>query len=96
MAKELNGHVWDQYSNPGNLPAHYDGTVEEIVEQVRGRVDYADERGLDRYPGNPRRRQKVSGGSGESCKTETAEWEERPKTRADELVAPADTIKVFE
>merc|ERR1719264_2336547 len=30
-----------------------------------------------------------------SCKTKTAEWEERSKTRADELVALADTIKVL-
>jgi len=31
----------------------------------------------------------------QSCKTKTAEWEERSKTRADELVALADTIKVL-
>merc|ERR1719410_940245 len=30
-----------------------------------------------------------------SCCTKTAEWEERSKTRADELVALADTIKVL-
>jgi len=30
-----------------------------------------------------------------SCSTKTAEWEERQKTRADELVALADTIKVL-
>merc|ERR1719401_1382084 len=30
-----------------------------------------------------------------SCKTKTAEWEERSKTRAEELVALADTIKVL-
>jgi len=30
-----------------------------------------------------------------SCSTKTAEWEERSKTRADELVALADTIKVL-
>merc|ERR1719221_1751046 len=30
-----------------------------------------------------------------SCATKTAEWEERSKTRADELVALADTIKVL-
>jgi len=30
-----------------------------------------------------------------SCKTKTAEWEERSKTRADELVAIADTIRVL-
>mmetsp|Transcript_39997 Transcript_39997/g.103525 ORF Transcript_39997/g.103525 Transcript_39997/m.103525 type:complete len:724 (-) Transcript_39997:95-2266(-) len=31
----------------------------------------------------------------QSCKTKTAEWEERSKTRAEELVALADTIKVL-
>merc|ERR1719413_31689 len=30
-----------------------------------------------------------------SCATKTAEWEERSKTRAEELVALADTIKVL-
>jgi len=30
-----------------------------------------------------------------SCSTKTAEWEERSKTRADELVALADTIKLL-
>merc|ERR1719447_309885 len=30
-----------------------------------------------------------------SCSTKTAEWEERKKTRAEELVALADTIKVL-
>jgi len=31
----------------------------------------------------------------ESCSTKTAEWEERSKTRADELVALAETIKLL-
>merc|ERR1719220_1771839 len=30
-----------------------------------------------------------------SCSTKTSEWEERSKTRADELVALADTIKIL-
>jgi len=30
-----------------------------------------------------------------SCKTKTSEWEERSKTRAEELVALADTIKIL-
>merc|ERR1719221_1423081 len=30
-----------------------------------------------------------------SCSTKTAEWEERSKTRSEELVALADTIKVL-
>merc|ERR1719401_1959983 len=30
-----------------------------------------------------------------SCKTKTAEWEERVKTRGDELVALAETIKIL-
>jgi len=40
LAKDLNGHVLDQYINPGNPLAHYDGTAEEIVEQVDGKLDY--------------------------------------------------------
>jgi len=40
LAKELNGHVLDQYLNPGNPLAHYDGTGEEIVEQTGGKLDY--------------------------------------------------------
>merc|ERR1719410_1391284 len=40
LAKELNGHVLDQYLNPGNPLAHYDGTAEEIVEQTKGKLDY--------------------------------------------------------
>merc|ERR1719446_326572 len=30
-----------------------------------------------------------------SCKTKTAEWEERSKTRSEELMALADTIKIL-
>jgi len=40
LAKELNGHVLDQYINPGNPLAHYDGTAEEIIEQTGGKLDY--------------------------------------------------------
>mmetsp|Transcript_69738 Transcript_69738/g.196739 ORF Transcript_69738/g.196739 Transcript_69738/m.196739 type:complete len:434 (+) Transcript_69738:83-1384(+) len=40
LAKDLNGHVLDQYINPGNPLAHYDGTAEEIVEQCGGKLDY--------------------------------------------------------
>merc|ERR1712151_774773 len=40
LAKELNGHVLDQYKNAGNPLAHYDGTAEEIVEQTNGKLDY--------------------------------------------------------
>merc|ERR1719189_164281 len=40
LAKDLDGHVLDQYKNPGNPLAHYDGTAEEIVEQVGGKLDY--------------------------------------------------------
>merc|ERR1719296_637927 len=40
LAKELNGHVLDQYLNPGNPLAHYDGTGEEIAEQTGGKLDY--------------------------------------------------------
>jgi len=40
LAKELNGHVLDQYKNPGNPLAHYEGTAEEIIEQTGGNLDY--------------------------------------------------------
>lgn len=40
LAKELNGHVLDQYKNPGNPLAHYEGTAEEINEQCGGKLDY--------------------------------------------------------
>lgn len=40
LAKELDGHVLDQYKNPGNPLAHYEGTAEEIIEQTEGKVDY--------------------------------------------------------
>merc|ERR1712226_1438778 len=36
LAKELNGHVLDQYKNAGNPLAHYEGTAEEIIEQTGG------------------------------------------------------------
>merc|ERR1719220_3034047 len=38
---------------------------------------------------------KFIAGMEEACATKTKEWEERSKTRADELVALADTIKVL-
>jgi len=40
LAKELNGTVLDQYKNPGNPLAHYEGTAEEIIEQTGGKLDY--------------------------------------------------------
>merc|ERR1719230_670256 len=40
LAKELNGHVLDQYKNPANPLAHYEGTAEEIIEQTGGKLDY--------------------------------------------------------
>lgn len=40
LAKELDGHVLDQYLNPGNPLAHYEGTAEEIIEQTNGKIDY--------------------------------------------------------
>ncbi|GMH88933.1 hypothetical protein TrST_g3679 [Triparma strigata] len=44
LAKRLNAeipnsHILDQYANPGNPLAHYDGTAEEILEQTGGQVD---------------------------------------------------------
>jgi cystathionine beta-synthase len=40
LAKDLGGYVLDQYKNPGNPLAHYEGTAEEIVEQTGGDLDY--------------------------------------------------------
>lgn len=40
LNKEIpNSHILDQYSNPSNPLAHYDGTAEEIWEQCEGKVD---------------------------------------------------------
>jgi len=35
-----NAHILDQYGNPDNPDAHYEGTGEEIVQQCGGRLDY--------------------------------------------------------
>merc|ERR1719486_947846 len=35
-----NSYVLDQYKNPGNPLAHYEGTAEEIIEQTGGDLDY--------------------------------------------------------
>merc|ERR1712060_750406 len=40
LAKDLGGHVLDQYKNSGNPLAHYEGTAEEIIEQTDGKLDY--------------------------------------------------------
>lgn len=40
LAKDMDGHVLDQYKNPGNPLAHYEGTAEEILEQTGGDLDY--------------------------------------------------------
>merc|ERR1712050_591346 len=40
LAKDLGGHVLDQYKHAGNPLAHYDGTAEEIVAQTDGKLDY--------------------------------------------------------
>ena len=34
-----NSHILDQYINPSNPLAHYEGTAEEIWEQCEGRLD---------------------------------------------------------
>jgi len=38
-AEIKNSHILDQYSNPSNPLAHYEGTAEEIIDQCDGRVD---------------------------------------------------------
>lgn len=45
VAKQLkeilpNAHILDQYSNPDNPKAHYEGTAGEILEQTDGKIDY--------------------------------------------------------
>jgi len=35
-----NSHILDQYSNPANPLAHYDGTAEEILRSCDGKLDY--------------------------------------------------------
>jgi len=44
VAKKLNqeipnSHILDQYTNPSNPLAHYDGTAEELLEQCDGKID---------------------------------------------------------
>lgn len=40
LNKEIpNSHILDQYANPSNPLAHYDGTAEEILRQCDGKVD---------------------------------------------------------
>lgn len=40
LNKEIpNSHILDQYKNPSNPLAHYDGTAEEILEACDGKVD---------------------------------------------------------
>jgi cystathionine beta-synthase len=34
-----NSHILDQYGNPSNPLAHYEGTAEEIIRQCDGKVD---------------------------------------------------------
>lgn len=34
-----NSHILDQYANPSNPMAHYEGTAEEIWEQCEGKID---------------------------------------------------------
>ena len=39
MEEMTDAYILDQYSNPGNPMAHYDGTAEEIIRQCGGKVD---------------------------------------------------------
>lgn len=40
LNKEIpNSIILDQYENPGNPLAHFDGTAEEILQQCDGKVD---------------------------------------------------------
>jgi cystathionine beta-synthase len=40
LQKEIpNAHILDQYANPSNILAHYEGTGAEILEDLGGKVD---------------------------------------------------------
>ncbi|RMH42526.1 MAG: PLP-dependent cysteine synthase family protein [Gammaproteobacteria bacterium] len=39
LAKETGGYYINQFCNPNNVAAHYEGTAPEIWEQLRGQVD---------------------------------------------------------
>ncbi len=40
LNKEIpNSHILDQYSNPSNPAAHYEGTAEELLRQCDGKID---------------------------------------------------------
>lgn len=42
LNKEIpDSHILDQYSNPSNPLAHYDGTAEELIYQTDGKIDVA-------------------------------------------------------
>lgn len=34
-----NSHILDQYTNPANPLAHYDGTASELLQQLDGKID---------------------------------------------------------
>jgi len=41
LQKEMeNAHILDQYKNPSNPLAHYEGTAEELWDQCDGKIDY--------------------------------------------------------
>lgn len=41
LNKEIpNSHILDQYTNPSNPLAHYEGTAEELIDQCDGKIDY--------------------------------------------------------
>lgn len=41
LNKEIpNSHILDQYINPSNPLAHYEGTAEELIYQCDGKIDY--------------------------------------------------------
>ena len=40
QAEMENAHILDQYKNPSNPLAHYEGTAEELWDQCDGKIDY--------------------------------------------------------
>ncbi|KAL7489394.1 hypothetical protein ACHAW6_014998 [Cyclotella cf. meneghiniana] len=39
QAETPNSHILDQYTNPANPLAHYDGTANELIHQLDGKID---------------------------------------------------------
>jgi hypothetical protein len=78
VAKRLNkeierSHILDQYANPSNPLAHYDGTAEELLFQCDGKIDVVRNHRLMHSLSTPRRakgedQRARQGGANDSCR----------------------------